>query len=186
MSRVQSAKQEGPGLTIERLLRVLEAIQVQIRAFDAKAQIVMAAAGVLAMAYSVNASRFAQPLMTQTTWTFISWAILVVAGMGFAAFFISLSQAFMTLNPRTELNQPQSMLFFGHISAQYKTEYERFFQQVSAMSEEELMRDLSNQILANSNVCNLKCKHVRRALKFLTASFVLWLVVFLLGLQYAA
>jgi Family of unknown function (DUF5706) len=108
--------------------------------------------------------------------------VLVIAGMGLTVFFISIINAFLTLKPRTELKQPESMLFFGHLVRQYGTDYQKCFDEMSTATEDTVRRDLTNQILVNSNICDKKCSHATLALQFLFASFACWIMLFLLTL----
>jgi hypothetical protein len=167
-------------MTTERLFRLLDTVQSHIRIFDTKAQIVMAGAGLLATAYSVMAPRYEKALIDQSPSTPLSILTLLLGAAGLAAFVFCLVNAFLTLNPRTKLKQPDSLLFFVHLSRQYGTDYLRCFKDISHVTEELLRRDLTNQILVNSNICNKKCSHARGALQFLFAGFACWVVLFIL------
>lgn len=186
MSTQQATQDIAPGMTIDRLFRILEGVHSHIRAFDTKAQIVMAGNGVLAAAYSVIAPRYVKVLITQSQWGPRNTLVLLMAGVGLTVFLVSVIAAFLTLSPRTELKQPHSMLFFGHLARQYGTDYERCFGEISSASEGELRRDVVNQILVNSNICDKKCSHAGLALQFLFASFACWILLFLMTLPEAA
>ena len=183
MSREQTATQPGVGMTTDRLFRVLDAVQSHIRVFDTKAQIAMAGAGVLATAYSVTAPRYVKVLIDQSPSTLQSGVPLLLVAAGLTTFLFCLVNAFLTLNPRTEMKQPDSFLFFEHLSRQFGTDYLRCFDHMSHVTEDLLRRDLTNQILVNSNICDKKCSHARLALQFLFASFACWIVFFLFTLQ---
>ncbi len=54
--------------------------------------------------------------------------------------------------PRLDVSQPDSCVFFSHIAAQHKNNYEKIAKELPGLSDEDLAADMAKQILANSHV----------------------------------
>src|SRR5436309_854119 len=135
-------------MDVQHVWRILDGIQAQIRAYDAKAQIVIGIDGALAGLLVTQTSSVAAALVA--TWPQAK-AIGLVASAAVCIVLLTTSIGFatFTIYPRLKLNQPNSLLFFDHIVGLFGANYEKARETYSGTSEDELRSDLSNQVLAN-------------------------------------
>jgi hypothetical protein len=165
----------------DRLWKILDAIQAQIRAFDTKAQIVIGINGILAGFFGANAGKLGESLShaspTRTSCFLIASAFLTLLFM-----LTSIIIAVFTIHPRLHLNQPNSHLFFAHIFCEFGNDYERMRQSFSCITEPDHRADLENQILAVSRICCKKAQLFKFALFTMAFGLGLWVVT--LGLQF--
>lgn len=71
------------------------------------------------------------------------------------------------------LNNSQSIYFFGSISAMDLQDYKY---KVNNMTEQEIIEDLEEQIHTNSKICIEKAKCYNRGIKFLLVTIILWFI----------
>ena len=121
----------------EHLFRTLDAIQMQVRAFDTKAQIVLGVDGIILGFLSLNGTAISAAVARRFP------AVLAI-GLGLAYTFalftlvFSLYYVFATVRPRTAFGQPPSRLFFFHLTARYGCDYEGAKKDLAAMTEDEI------------------------------------------------
>jgi Family of unknown function (DUF5706) len=166
----------------DKLWKVLDSVQAQIRVFDTKAQIVIAIDGVLAGFFGTQTVKMAE-LIGQRPGSI--WSILLVAfAVGCIALLLSsLLLAVNTVHPRLHLDQPNSRLFFAHIFQEFKRDYSRAGEVLTSLTVDELGADLANQILVNSIICCTKAKRFKHALYAMSAAVIVWILV--LFMQFA-
>lgn len=166
----------------DKLWKLLDSVQAQVRVFDTKAQIVIAVNGVLAGFFGSQTSKMAE-LIGQRPGSI--WSILLV-GAGVVCIGLVLSSLLLAVNtvhPRLHVNQPNSRLFFAHIFDEFGRDYSRAASVLTSLTVEEVNADLSNQILANSIVCCAKAKRFKYALFAMSGAIIVW--VFVLFIQFA-
>jgi hypothetical protein len=160
----------------DKLWKLLDSVQAQIRVFDTKAQIVIAIDGVLAGFFGTQTAKMAE-LIGQRPGSIWSVLLLVFGAGCIALLLSSLLLAVNTVHPRLHLGQPNSRLFFVHIFHEFKRDYARAGEVLTSLPVEELSADLANQILANSIVCCTKAKRFKHALYAMSAAVIVWIVV---------
>ncbi len=160
----------------DKLWKLLDSVQAQIRVFDAKAQIVIAIDGILAGFFGTQTAKMAELIGQQPG---SIWSIPLVAfGVVCVALLVSsLLLAVNTVYPRLHLDQPNSRLFFAHISQEFKRDYSLAGKTLTSLTPEELGADLANQILANSIICCTKAKRLKHALYAMSAAVIVWILV---------
>ena len=169
-------------MDVDKLWKLLDSVQSQIRVFDTKAQLVIAIGGLLAGFFGTQTGKMAE-LIGQRPGSL--WSILLTAaGVTCVCLVLcSLLLAVSTVHPRLSLGQPNSRLFFMHIAGEFKENYSHAADVLTALTPEQLSRDLSNQILANSVICCTKAKRFKHALFTLSVAVIVW--VFVLFIQFA-
>jgi len=166
----------------DKLWKLLDSVQAQIRVFDTKAQIVIAIDGVLAGFFGTQTAKMAELIGQQPSSIFS--VFLIVFGVGCIGFLLySLMFAVATIHPRLHLDQPHSRLFFVHISQEFKRDYSRAAEVLTSLTPEELSADLAHQILVNSIICCTKAKRFKHALLAMSAAVIVWVLV--LFMQFA-
>src|SRR6267154_3252286 len=139
----------------DKLWKLLDSVQAQIRVFDTKAQIVIAIDGVLAAFFGTQTSKMAELIGQQPNSTFSVFLIVFAVGcIGFLVY--SLLFAVATVHPRLHLDQPNSRLFFIHIAQEFKRDYSRAGEVLTSLTPDQLSADLAHQILVNSIICCTK------------------------------
>jgi Pycsar effector protein len=166
----------------DKLWKLLDSVQAQIRVFDTKAQIVIAVDGVLAGFFGTQTSKMAELIGQQPSSIFS--ILLIVFGVGCIGFVLySLLFAVATVHPRLHLDQPNSRLFFVHIAQEFKRDYSRAGDVLMGLTLDELSVDLAHQILVNSIICCTKAKRFKHALLAMSAAVIVWVLV--LFMQFA-
>lgn len=163
-------------MDLDRLWKVLDSVQAQIRVFDAKAQIVIAIDGVLAGFFGSQTIKIAELLASQHG-TASSVCLVTTLFLCIGLLVISLMLAVSTVHPRLHLDQPHSRLFFAHICSEFKRDYVRAGQVLSSISNDELSADLASQILANSIICETKAKRFKHALLSMSGAVLVWIAI---------
>lgn len=145
-------------MTLETLRSSLESIQGHIRAFDSKAQVLLGVNGVLAGFITTELGKFAEfGLMTPKRFAVLA----VLLGLSVSATLVAFLIALRVLNPQLHLKQPSSKFFFCHLAAEYGQDYKRAAADLVALSDPDASLDVSQQILVNSIICDVKAKRCK-------------------------
>lgn len=164
----------GDRMNFERLWSLLEAIQTQIRAFDAKAQVAIGVNGVLvgfATAEIVKAAEYgASGMLYRLLFTYI------FAGASLCASLIAIGFGIFVVHPQIELKQPRSHFFYCHLVQGYGRDFDKAVQALKCLSAEDELDEVASQVAVNSVVCDVKGRRCKPAL-FLTG-FALALYAF--------
>ena len=147
-------------MTFDQIKSLLESIQTQIRALDAKAQVLLGVNGVLAGFVTGELAKVADYGMGMPKRIVLLAILLSVAS--FAAL-VSFSLSLWVLTPRLHLHQPQSKFYFCHIAHRYGRDYKQAAQDYLAFGESEAAEDLAQQVLVNSIICDAKARRCSRA-----------------------
>jgi hypothetical protein len=161
-------------MDVDKLWKVLDSVQGQIRVFDAKAQIVIAIDGVLAGFFGSQTVKIAELLALQPS-SAISWSLILIGAACLVALASSVMFAVFTVHPRLHLNQPHSRLFFAHLYTEFGRDYAKAREALTSVSDEDLSADLANQILATSVICSKKSHRFKYALFTMCGAVLLWI-----------
>lgn len=161
-------------MDVDKLWKVLDSVQAQIRVFDAKAQIVIAIDGVLAGFFGSQTVKIAELLALQPS-SAISWPLMLIGATCLVALASSVMFAVFTVHPRLHLNQPHSRLFFAHLYNEFGRDYAKARQALTSVSDEDLSADLANQILATSAICSKKSQRFKYGLFTMGGAVLLWI-----------
>jgi hypothetical protein len=161
-------------MDVDKLWKVLDSVQAQIRVFDAKAQIVIAIDGVLAGFFGAQTVKIAELLALQPS-SAISWSLILIGAACLVALASSMMFAVFTVHPRLHLNQPHSRVFFAHLHGEFGRDYTKARQALTSASDEDLSADLANQVLANSIICSTKAHRFKYALFTMCGAVLLWI-----------
>jgi hypothetical protein len=163
-------------MDVDRLWKVLDAVQAQIRVFDTKAQIVIAIDGVLAGFFGSQTVKIAELSALQPS-SVVSRALVLIGAACLLLLASSVMFAVFTVHPRLHLNQPRSRLFFVHIYDECGRDYSKARQVLTSLSDEDLSADLANQVLATSIICNTKSHRFKYGLFAMCGSVILWIAI---------
>jgi Pycsar effector protein len=162
-------------MTSDQLWRVLDTIQLQIRGYDTKAQIVIGFTGVLAGFLGTQAGNMT--IAAVATWPQTkSFLLFTFGGTCLVFLAASLAYATCTIYPRLRLNQPPSLLFFDHIEKTSSSSYIKGREMLTKQTAEELDDDICNQIIANSIVCCKKAARFHVAITTTALAMICWFV----------
>ena len=160
-------------MTGDRIWKILDGIQGQIRAFDTKAQITIGIDGVMAGFLAGQVMKVGDLWQRSTT----PLAIYFCLGIQVAALFsiiVSIAFAVLTIHPRLKLRQPRSRTFFAHVAQEFEDDYALAAEAYTQMADEALDKQVATQILANSRICSRKAYLFKFALFFTAVSVLLW------------
>jgi len=88
--------------------------------------------------------------------------------------FISILYFMLAIKARVKnLNNAPSIFFFDSIG---KMEVQDYMDKVKSMSEEDIIKDLEEQIHTNSRICSKKADYYNKGVRFLVATIILWFV----------
>lgn len=158
---------------IERLWKILDGIQTQIRGYDAKAQIVVGIDGIVAGFLGAQAVNLAKA--TASFWPATSSCLLMATAISsLVALAYSLHFAIRTIYPVREFGQPTSLLFFGHIGKKFHTDFGAGRLAYASLTDESLRDDVSNQIVAVAHICNNKAARFNKAVAAMAIGLAFW------------
>ena len=156
---------------LDLLKWVLDNVQSQIRFADSKASFVLFFHIFLFSFITSQAETLASVPHEARGWIF------VLRGLLFAVYavlaIVSIGYAVSAVIPRFGVNADMSKIFFGHIVAGYERNVHEYNKAISQMSKSEWLKDVSGQIVENSNIAQTKHKRARTAALWALASVVL-------------
>jgi len=104
----------------------------------------------------------------------------ITVGLLYIASFISILFFMFAIIARIKNpNRVESLFFFGSIS---KMELDNYREKINGLTENELIKDIEEQIHSNSKVCNQKALWYNRGIKALLVTIVLWFICMSFGL----
>lgn len=167
----------------------LETISTWINNCDTKASTILALLGIiLTLVFTNDGIKLAYIIVQKAVQskTFSDIFYLLVWGCTFLTLLYGLYSLISVLIGRInrKIYKQQgltidSRIFFGAISD--NATYEEFKQKALDASEESYINDLLSQIYINSKIANQKFKNYNRGLKIAIIGFVLFIIMFLLG-----
>lgn len=98
---------------------------------------------------------------------------LLVCGLYILSFISIICLIFAILARVKNDSELKSIFFFGTIASMKLIEY---CNKLNSMSEEELLKDLAQQIYINSQICTKKIKYYNIGIKFLVVTTILWFI----------
>jgi hypothetical protein len=161
-------------MNADRLWKILDSVQAHVRVFDAKAQIVIAIDGILAGFFGSQTVKLVE-LLGQLPNSILPVVLVATGVTCLVALGASLLYAVTTVHARLQLKQPNSRIFFAHICQEFGRNYEKARQAFSSADDDELVADVSNQILANSIICSAKAERFRKSLFLMSFAVLFWL-----------
>lgn len=178
MAQDNNQQQVNVAYTKEDAYRSLEIVNMWISNMDTKVSFALALAGVL-ISY-IFASGFPKALkricgvskLSELSGGEIIASILVI--LLYFVSFLSIISFMLAIVARVKnLNNAPSIFFFGSIGLM---DLQNYTDKVSQMTEDQIIRDLEEQIHTNSKICSQKAKWYNIGIKFLMAMIVLWFI----------
>jgi hypothetical protein len=146
----------------DAIWRLLNDVQSQIRAFDAKAEVALGIDSILAGFLGVQSLKLAGDWPSAPLTPLIFAGVLL--GLYFTCLMVSFAYALRTINPQLELNQPRSRFFFSHIAERHGRDFESAARDLCDANGEKVVLDLATQVAVNSYICDIKAQRCRKAL----------------------
>jgi hypothetical protein len=157
----------------DNLWKTYDAIQELIRFADTKATAILAISGVIAGFYFSNFTAI-QNIMQQKSMSIIPLAIATILLL-----FTSALSAYC-IAPRLKMNKSKCLIFFCDI-ANYKSADEYGKALSNKMTEEQIKKQLIDQVWANSKIATKKYRAVNTAVLLFVASIVSSILFIFLG-----
>ena len=102
-----------------------------------------------------------------------AWALLLALAGYIGSSLASVIYAVRAVIPKFGEGAPRCKIFFGHIVSTYARNYDAYRRDVEQSSEDDWRRDLSSQIVENSNIALMKHRRAAVAAKWALAAFFL-------------
>lgn len=172
---------------IDDAYRNLENINSWINNSDTKASIILGLVGILLTinfsnnGFVENVLEIVGKCIKEISFSDILYLCFVIASIVF--FCYGLYNLLKVLVPTLKTNiklKKNSIIYFGSIS-NYSS-CQEFKSQVYDIKGKDLLDDLLNQIYINSNICNIKFKNFCNGIKYSIIGYVLFIILFLIGL----
>lgn len=156
----------------------LEMINTWISNIDTKVSFALALAGVLiGIIFGKGLPKALQRICEVSKLAELSGgeiiASILVCLLYVVSFFSIVSFMLAIIARVKNLNNAPSIFFFGSIG---KMSLQNYMDKVCQMSEEQIIRDLEEQIHTNSRICSQKAKWYNIGIKFLVVTIVLWFI----------
>ncbi len=163
-------------MTNDQLWKLLDSIQVQIRAFDAKAQVALGIDSLLAGLLGTEIAR----ALELANWRFgyVLSGFLVISALSVISLLASALFGILTVVPRLRLNQPKSHFFFCHLVEDHGRKFEAAAKSLIALDQEAVAHQLATQVQTVAIICDVKANRALRALRLMTISLILYVITF--------
>lgn len=99
-----------------------------------------------------------------------SWMLLLTLAGYIGSSLASVTYAVRTVIPKFGEGAPRCKIFFGHIVSAYARNYDAYRRDVEQSSEDDWRRDLSSQIVENSNIALMKHRRAGVAARWALAA----------------
>lgn len=161
-------------MSTDQLFRLLDAMQLQVRAFDTKAQVIIALdtllAGLLSQALSSG--------LEVSRWVLSPALIIFLALAVVSALILIISTycAIHTLVPRLHLHQPDSRVFFCTLVKLHGRNYKAAARDLVSINEYELRTEIGTQIQTLAVIADKKANRSRSAIILMGWALAAYLV----------
>jgi hypothetical protein len=150
----------------EMMWKIYEDIRELVKFSDAKAAAILAANGaILAIIFSKS--------VDNVDFLIENKILLASIALGFVFGFGSIYCAMRAIEPRLDLGEPSSLLYFAHIASNFNNHYiYKLYAERAFGNESETSNQIAYQIWANSIVALKKYKKIQMALHFFLGQFI--------------
>lgn len=178
MAQNDNQQQVNIAFTKDDAYQSLEMINTWISNIDTKVSFALALAGVLiGIIFGKGLPKALQRICEVSKLAELSGgeiiASILVCLLYVVSFFSIVSFMLAIIARVKNLNNAPSIFFFGSVG---KMSLQNYMDKVCQMSEEQIIRDLEEQIHTNSRICSQKAKWYNIGIKFLMVTIVLWFV----------
>jgi len=163
-------------MTNDQIWKLLDSIQAQIRAFDAKAQVALGIDSILAGLLGTEIVRGLE--LANWRFDYILASFLAIAALSVVSLLASALFGIFTVVPRLHLDQPKSHFFFCHLVEIHGRKFEAAAKSLIALDQEEVARQLATQAQTIAVICDVKATRSLRALRLMTISLILYVITF--------
>ncbi len=146
-------------MQFEQMWDLLASIKDQIRAFDAKAQVVTGVNGLLIGFVITEILGVAELSHSGFRWRLT--LSLFLAGVSLLMSIVAVCFSMIVIRPRIEFRQPQSQVFYCHLAEKYGSDFGRAAADLVELDGVTLLKDTAGQVQANALVCYIKAKSFR-------------------------
>ncbi len=151
---------------IEEYWKVLSNTNEWIKYSDTKATILLTLYGVLLTIIYTNAEETLNAL-TKSNW------ILVFSILSGISSIVSVVFSFLCINPRLKNENPNSIIYFGHIQSKFNnaSDYRNLANEI-INDDSKYIEEISEQVFTNSNIAWKKFSNVSWSIRFFFASII--------------
>ena len=178
MAQNNNQEQANVAFAKEDAYQSLEMINTWISNIDTKISFALALAGVLigiifgkgfpkALQRICEVSKLAELSGGEIIASILVCLLYIVSFLSIVSFILAI------IAHMKNLNNASSIFFFGSVG---KMSLQDYMEKVCQMSEEQIIRDLEEQIHTNSRICSQKAKWYNIGIKFLGVTIVLWFI----------
>lgn len=178
MAQDNNQQQGNVAFTKEDAYRSLEMINTWTSNIDTKVSFALALAGVLigmifgeglptALQRICEVSKLAELSGGEVIASILVCLLYIVSFLSIVSFMLAIIARVKNLN-----NAP-SIFFFGSVG---KMSLQNYTDKVGKMTEEQIIKDLEEQIHTNSRICSQKAKWYNVGIKFLVVTIILWFI----------
>lgn len=157
--------------TLEFLKWTLDGVQEQIRFADTKAGFVVLFHTFL-FGFIISQAETLATVAVDGRDCLYYFRMALFTGYAVASI-TSIWFAIAAVIPKFGTGAPRCRIFFGHIVAEYGRNYDGYHQAVLGRSEADWLKDLTSQIVENSNIANDKHRRAGTAARWAVATVVL-------------
>ena len=161
-------------MTFDQMALFLETLKGQIRAFDAKAQLLLGVNGLLFGFITAEGAKAAEYGATGLHLRSVCVCIALV--LAFCTSCISTFYALFVINPQLHLNQPTSRFFFCHLARDFGRDYQRAAETLRSLGDDDGSLDLGTQIQVNALICDVKATRCRRGMGWAGLALLMYAV----------
>ncbi len=178
MAQNNNQQQVNAAYTKEDAYQSLEMINTWISNIDTKVSFALALVGVLiGIIFASGFPKALQRICEVSKLAELSGgeiiASLFVILLYIVSFLSIISFMFAIIARVKNLNNAPSIFFFGSIGVM---SLQNYTDKVNQMTEDQIIRDLEEQIHTNSRICSQKAKWYNIGIKFLMVMIVLWFI----------
>ena len=161
--------------SLDNCLKLLAGVQEQIRFADTKSAFVFAI-NTLMFGFVVNSVITLKRALALNPVPAAGWVGLVALVLFGVCAVEAVGMLIYTVMSRFGEKAPKCHIFFGHIATQYGHDFEKYFTDIMAMSEDDWLKEVCTQVLETSHIALAKHKMVRYAGFLTIAGLACWVV----------
>ena len=161
--------------SLDNCLKLLAGVQEQIRFADTKSAFVFAI-NTLMFGFVVNSVITLKRALALNPVPAAGWVGLVALVLFGVCAVGAVGMLIYTVMSRFGEKAPKCHIFFGHIATQYGHDFEKYFTDIMAMSEDDWLKEVCTQVLETSHIALAKHKMVRYAGFLTIAGLACWVV----------
>lgn len=148
-----------------------------IARMDGKAGAVLVIVGLLTSSLLAATSRFKPDLNSLNFNHYVIYALLLTFFVAIIAVVLEIKSVLLArLGDNENTSDSPRLIFPSNIISMYGSSSKNYYNKISNLSSDEMIRNYSQQIVANSRIFNTKAVHVNKAIKAMLTASIVWLM----------